>query len=104
MVRRTRTRQPCLTMRLSDAELRRLRSKLIHPAHRFPPWLTEDPSRSALAYRNWRTAGSWRSFQNCEGLVVADRGRSQAGVGLCAHRGGAWRTYYSSNYMRASWP
>ena len=31
-----------LTMRLSDAGLRRSQTKLIYPDHRPPPWLTED--------------------------------------------------------------
>jgi hypothetical protein len=34
-----------LTMRLSDAELRRRRTKLIYPGHRRTPWLTEDAAR-----------------------------------------------------------
>ena len=29
-------------MRLSDAGLRRPKTKLIYPDHRLPPWLTED--------------------------------------------------------------
>src|ERR1700679_416452 len=33
-----------LTMRLSDAGVRRSRTKLIYPNHRPPPWLTEDAS------------------------------------------------------------
>jgi hypothetical protein len=31
-----------LTMRLSDAGLRRRKTKLIYPNHRLPPWLTGD--------------------------------------------------------------
>jgi uncharacterized protein YifN (PemK superfamily) len=34
-----------LTMKLSDARLRRLQTKLIYPNHRLPPWLTEDAPR-----------------------------------------------------------
>jgi hypothetical protein len=34
-----------LTMRLSDAGLRRRQTKLIYPHHRFPSWLTEDATR-----------------------------------------------------------
>src|SRR3984885_12383170 len=34
-----------LTMRLSDAGLRRRNTKLIYPNHRPPPWLTEDAPR-----------------------------------------------------------
>ena len=34
-----------LTMRLSDAGLRRRKSKLIYPNHRFPPWPIEDAPR-----------------------------------------------------------
>ncbi len=34
-----------LTMRLSDARLRRPKTKLIYPDHRLPPWLTEDAAR-----------------------------------------------------------
>jgi len=34
-----------LTMRLSDAELRCRRTKLIYPNHQSPPWLTEDATR-----------------------------------------------------------
>jgi hypothetical protein len=32
-------------MRLSDARLRRLKTKLIYPDHRLPPWLNEDATR-----------------------------------------------------------
>jgi len=32
----------CLTMKLSDAGLRRRATKLIYPDHRPTPWLTED--------------------------------------------------------------
>jgi hypothetical protein len=31
-----------LTMKLSDARVRRRRTKLIYPNHRLPPWLIED--------------------------------------------------------------
>jgi hypothetical protein len=31
-----------LTIRLSDARVRRHQTKLIYPKHRLPPWLTED--------------------------------------------------------------
>jgi hypothetical protein len=34
-----------LTMRLSDARLRRLQTKLIYPNHRLPPWLNGDDAR-----------------------------------------------------------
>src|SRR6266478_9970975 len=34
-----------LTMRLSDAGLRRLKTKTVYPDHRSPPWLTEDAPR-----------------------------------------------------------
>jgi hypothetical protein len=34
-----------LTMRLSDAGLRRRQTELIYPDHRLPPWLTEDATR-----------------------------------------------------------
>jgi hypothetical protein len=34
-----------LTMRLSDAGLRRRPAKLIYPNHRLPPWFTEDATR-----------------------------------------------------------
>jgi hypothetical protein len=34
-----------LTMRLSDAGLRRRPTKLIYPNHQLPPWLTEDATR-----------------------------------------------------------
>jgi hypothetical protein len=34
-----------LTMRLSDAGLRRLQSKIVYPDHRLPPSLTEDATR-----------------------------------------------------------
>jgi hypothetical protein len=34
-----------LTMRLSDAGLRRRPTKLIYPHHRLPPWLNEDAPR-----------------------------------------------------------
>jgi len=32
----------CLTMRLSEARLRWLQTKLLYLNHRLPPWLTED--------------------------------------------------------------
>ena len=32
-------------MRLSDARLRRRKTKLVYPNHRSPPWLTEDDTR-----------------------------------------------------------
>jgi hypothetical protein len=32
-------------MGLSDAELRRLKTKAVYPDHRFPPCLTEDAPR-----------------------------------------------------------
>ena len=32
-------------MRLSDARVRRRKTKLIYPNHRLPPWLTEDAPR-----------------------------------------------------------
>jgi hypothetical protein len=35
-------------MRLSDAGLRRTKTKLIYPNHRFPPWPTEDATRDSL--------------------------------------------------------
>jgi hypothetical protein len=34
-----------LTLRLSDAGLRRRQTKLIYPDHRSTPWLTEDATR-----------------------------------------------------------
>ena len=34
-----------LTMRLSDAGMRRRKTKLIYPNHRLPPWPTEDATR-----------------------------------------------------------
>jgi len=34
-----------LTMRLSDARLRRHPTKLLYPDHRLPPWPTEDDTR-----------------------------------------------------------
>jgi hypothetical protein len=37
--------QWCLTMRLSDAGVRRRPTKLFYPNHRLPPWLTEDAAR-----------------------------------------------------------
>jgi hypothetical protein len=37
--------QRCLTIRLSDARVRRRKTKLIYPDHRLPPWLTEDATR-----------------------------------------------------------
>jgi hypothetical protein len=41
--------RPCrLTMRLSDAGLRRWPTKLIYPNHRLPPWLTEDATPRSL--------------------------------------------------------
>jgi hypothetical protein len=36
------THNCCLTVRLSDAGLRRRQAKLIYPDHRPTPWLTED--------------------------------------------------------------
>ena len=37
----SRKRRRCrLTMRLSDARLRRRKTKLVYPNHRFPPWLS----------------------------------------------------------------
>jgi hypothetical protein len=38
----------CLTMRLSDARLRRRQTKLIYPNHRPSPWLTEDATPRSL--------------------------------------------------------
>jgi hypothetical protein len=35
-------------MRLSDAELRRRKTKLIYPNHRFPPWLNGDDTPRSL--------------------------------------------------------
>jgi hypothetical protein len=32
-------------MRLSDAGLRRLKTKAVYPDHRLPPWLNEDAAR-----------------------------------------------------------
>jgi len=50
-------------MRLSDAGLRRPKTKLIYPNHRLPPWLTEDNTPRSLqllldvkrlkTYLNW---------------------------------------------------
>src|ERR1700722_7073819 len=37
-----------LTIRLSDAGLRRHPTKLIYPNHRLPPWLTEDAAPRSL--------------------------------------------------------
>jgi hypothetical protein len=37
-----------LTMRLSDAGLRRHQTKLLYPDHRLPPWLTEDATARSL--------------------------------------------------------
>jgi hypothetical protein len=34
-----------LTLRLSDAGMRRRKTKLIYPNHRLPPWLAEDATR-----------------------------------------------------------
>jgi hypothetical protein len=34
-----------LTMRLSDAALRRRQTKALYPNHRLPPWFTEDATR-----------------------------------------------------------
>jgi hypothetical protein len=35
-------------MRLSDAGLRRLKTKAVYPDHRFPPWPTEDATPRSL--------------------------------------------------------
>jgi hypothetical protein len=35
-------------MRLSDAGLRRRKTKPLYPNHRFPPWLTEDDTPRSL--------------------------------------------------------
>jgi hypothetical protein len=44
-----RKRRRCrLTIRLSDAGLRRPKSKLIYLDHRFPPWFTEDATPRSL--------------------------------------------------------
>jgi hypothetical protein len=51
-----------LTMRLSDAGLRRRRTKVLYPNHRSPPWLTEDPTPRSLEpiVRRQHTArGRW---------------------------------------------
>jgi hypothetical protein len=41
-------RKALLTMRLSDAGMRRRQTKLIYPNHRLPPWLTEDATPRSL--------------------------------------------------------
>jgi len=75
MARRTRTRQPCLTMRLSDAGLRRRKRKPIYPDHRFPPWPTEDATREALVYP--KAANGLLMALISEHRVPADSSRSR---------------------------
>jgi hypothetical protein len=47
-VRNDKAILPGLTMRLSDAGLRRHPTKLIYPNHRLPPWFIEDAAPRSL--------------------------------------------------------
>ncbi len=46
-----------LTKRLSDAGLRRRKTKAVYPGHRLPPWLTKDATPRSLQLLKWTPPG-----------------------------------------------